>query len=252
MPVDKISPVDVLNALTPIWTTRPPTARRVRQRIRKVFGYCLAREYVSVNVAGEVIDGGLAPQAPSRNHFRALPYQEVGQALETIDTSTASESAKLALRFTTLTACRSTEARGAQWDEIDLERAVWTIPGGRMKTGIAHRIPLSSQAVGVLRLAKRLDDGSGLVFPSAQAPGRAMSDMTLTAVLRRTGLAERATVHGMRSSFRDWCADFAVPREIAEASLAHVVGGVEGAYLRSDVIERRRPVMEAWANFLTA
>ena len=254
VPVDKISPIDILNTLSPIWTSRPPTARRVRQRIRKVFGYCLAREYVSVNPAGETIDGGLAPQPPSRNHFRALPYQEVAQALETIDASTAYESAKLALRFLTLTACRSTEARGAQWGEIDLERAVWSVPASRMKTGIAHRIPLSSQAVAVLKLAKRLDDGSGYVFPSAQAPGRAMSDMTLTAILRRTGLASRATVHGFRTSFRVWAAECSgASWEASEAALAHRVGNaVAQAYARTDWLDERRPLMEAWADYITS
>ena len=124
-------------------------------------------------------------------------------------------------------------------------------PAGRMKAGAEHRVPLSDAALTVLEQARPLRDKWGLVFPSPSQAGRSLSDMTLTKVLRTTGLAERATVHGFRSSFRDWCADTGKPREIAEAALAHTVGGVEGAYFRSDLFARRRRVMADWAAYLT-
>ena len=124
-------------------------------------------------------------------------------------------------------------------------------PGQRMKAGVEHRVPLSGAALAVLEQAQMLRDRSGLVFPSSLRPGKPMSDMTLTKVLRDNGLAELTTVHGLRSTYRDWCAETGKPREIAEAALAHVVPGVEGAYFRSDLFERRRLLMDQWAAFAT-
>ena len=120
-----------------------------------------------------------------------------------------------------------------------------------MKKGREHRVPLSDAACDVLAQARLLADGSGLVFPSPTRTGQPLSNMTLTKILRDRGLAERATVHGFRSAFRDWCAETGKPREIAEAALAHTVGGVEGAYFRSDLYARRRVLMDQWASFLT-
>ena len=153
-------------------------------------------------------------------------------------------AAKLALKFVVLTACRSGEVRLAEWSEIDLASATWTLPGSRMKSGAEHRVPLSDAALEVLEQARPLSGGRDLVFPSPRSPNRALSDMSLTKVLRTTGLAERTVVHGLRSTFRDWCADTGKPRELAEAALAHTVGGVEGAYFRSDVFDRRRALMQ--------
>ena len=135
--------------------------------------------------------------------------------------------------------------------EIDVQAREWRIPGERMKKGREHRVPLSAAPCDVLAQARLLADGSGLVFPSPQRPGQPLSNMTLTKILRDRGLADRATVHGFRSAFRDWCAETGKPREIAEAALAHTVGGVEGAYFRSDLYLRRRVLMDQWAAFLT-
>lgn len=251
MSVDRIRRDDVLRTLTPIWTRRPETARRVRQRMRAVLRWCWAHGYVTENVAGEGIDGALPKMPAVRQHFRALPYSEVATALETVEASRASKAAKLCLRFLVLTAARSGEARGATWAEVDAKAREWRIPGDRMKRGAEHRVPLSDAALDVLQLARTLDDGSGLIFPSALKPGRSLSNMTLTKILRDQGLADRATVHGFRSAFRDWCAETGKPREIAEAALAHTVGGVEGAYFRSDLFARRRVLMDQWAAFLS-
>ena len=251
MSVDRIRREDVLRTLTPIWTRRPETARRVRQRMRAVLRWCWAHGYVSENVAGEGIDGALPKMPAVRQHFRALPYSEVATALETVEASRVSKAAKLCLRFLVLTAARSGEARGATWAEVDAEAREWRIPGDRMKRGAEHRVPLSDAALAVLERARRLDDGSGLIFPSALRPGHSLSNMTLTKILRDQGLAGRTTVHGFRSAFRDWCAETGKPREIAEAALAHTVGGVEGAYFRSDLFARRRVLMDQWSAFLT-
>ena len=251
LPVDRITRADVVATLQPIWGRTPETARAVRSYVRATFRWAQAMGYRDDNPAGEAIDGAL-PRLPARSsHFRALPYAEVRDALRAVEASTAGMAAKLALRFTILTAARSGETRGATWNEIDLDARLWTIPGSRMKTGLPHRVPLSSTAMAVLAQARGLDDGSGLLFPG-RTPGRQLSDMTLTKVLRTVGLAERATVHGFRSSFRDWAAECTSASYAAmELSLAHHVGNaVERAYSRSDLLEQRRALMDQWAVYV--
>ena len=248
--VNQIGREDVLRILTPVWTNRPETARRLRQRIRAVLRWCEAHGYVEHNAAGESIAGALPVMPRIRAHFRAMHYSEVAAGLETVEASGASTAAKLCLRFTVLTAARSGEARDAAWAEIDMDAREWRISGSRMKSGADHRVPLAEATLAVLEQARMLDDGSGLLFPSPMKRGRSLSDMTLTKVLRETGLADRATVHGFRSSFRDWCAETGKPREIAEAALAHTVGSVEGAYFRSDLFQRRRRLMDQWAIYV--
>ena len=253
-PIDAISRTDVLAVLTPIWSTKPETARRVRQRMRTIFRWAMANELIEANPAGEAIDGALPSMPKVKAHLRALPYQEVGSAMKTVDASQTSPASKLCLSFLVLTAARSGEARGATWDEIDLEDAAWTIPGSRMKAGIEHRVPLSDQAHDVLMHARQIEDGSGLCFPSPLRPGRILSDMTLTNILRKAGLADRATVHGFRTSFKTWTMEQTdTPWAVGEAALAHQLGGsVEQAYARSDLFHRRRTLMQRWADYLTA
>ena len=252
MPVDRIGREDVLRVLTPIWSVRMETARRVRQRTRTVLRWCMAHGYVEHNAAGEAIDGALPPMPRLRAHLRAMPYREVSAALATVEASKASLASKLCLRFLVLTAARSGEARGSTWDEIDEDAGEWRIPGSRMKGGVEHRVPLSGAALELLEQARVLRDGSGLIFPSSVKAGHPMSDMTLTQVLRKTGLAERSTVHGFRSAFRDWAAECtSAPHAVMELSLAHAVGSsVEQAYARSDLIEKRRVLMQAWSDFV--
>ena len=254
IPVDRIGREEVLGVLTPIWTTRPETARRVRQRIRTILRWCMAHGFVEYNVAGETIDGALPPMPQVKEHLRSLPYQEVGAALRTVEASGASLSARLCLRFVVLTAARSGEARGATWDEFDLDAREWRILGGRMKAGMEHRVPLSDAALTALDEVRPLRDYSNLVFPSPVASGRPLSDMTLTKILRTTGLAERGTVHGFRSSFKVWCMERTdTPWAVSEAALAHTLGNMtEQAYARSDLFERRRALMQRWADFVTA
>ena len=249
-PVDRIEAQDVLRILTPIWTEKPEIARKLRQRIRLVLRWCESHGHVSRNVAGDGLAGALPAMPRVRSHFRALPYTAVHAALETVETSPASLAAKQCLKFLVLTAVRSGEARGATWAEIDLAARTWTIPAARMKAATEHRVPLSDAAVAVLEQAREIHDGSGFVFPSPVKPGRPLSDGTLSKVLRENGLA--CVVHGFRSSFRDWCAETGKPREIAEAALAHTVAGVEGAYFRSDLFQRRQRLMDQWAFYVTA
>ena len=153
VPVDRIGREDVLAVLTPIWTTKPEIARKLRQRIRATLRWAEAHGHVQTNVAGDAIDGALPRQPAVKAHFRALPYQEVAAALDTVEASGASLASKLCFRFLVLTAARSGEARGATWDEIDLEAKEWRIPAQRMKSGQPHRVPLSDAAMEVLEKA---------------------------------------------------------------------------------------------------
>ena len=197
MPVDRITGQDVLSVLGPI---PADTARRVRQRIRTALGFALGHGYVASNAAGADLDGALPAAAARAKHFRALPYRDVAAALETVEASGASWAAKGCFRFLVLTACRSGEARGATWSEIDLEAREWRIPAERMKSGAEHRVPLSDAAVAVLERMRPLQDPSGLVFPSPRGVGRPLSGMTLIRLLRDCGLGD-VTVHGLRAAF---------------------------------------------------
>ena len=251
--VDQIGREDVLRILIPIWTTKPEVARKQRNRIRAVLSWCQAYGFIEHNVAGEMIDGALPAMPAIKEHFRALPYQEVPAALETVEASGASLASKLCFRFVVLTATRSGEARGATWSEIDLETKEWRIPAIRMKAGIEHRVPLSDAALAVLEQAQILRDGSDLIFPSSVKRGRPLSDMALTKVLRTTGLAKLTTIHGLRSSYRDFASECTnAAHAVMELSLAHKVGpAVEQAYARSDLLAKRRQLAEQWATYVT-
>ena len=245
--IDEITTSDVMAVLLPIWTTKAETARRVRQRIGTVMKWAVARGYRPDNPAGGVLGAALPKHGGARKHFRALPHSEVGAALDAVRTSSAWVLTKLAFEFLVLTAARSGEVRGARWEEVDFENAIWTVPAERMKAARKHRVPLSPRAVAGLRRAKELADGSGLVFPSPT--GRVLSPSTLSKLVRELGIA--AVPHGFRTSFRVWCGDTGVAREVAEAALAHVVRDkVEAAYARGTLFGRRREVMEDWASYI--
>ena len=250
-PVDQIGREDVLRVLTPIWSSKPEIGRKVRQRIRATLAWAQAHNYIENNPAGEAINAALPATTALKVHFRALPYPDVGAALDVIEASRASVSARACLRFVVLTACRSGEARLATWGEIDLDAGEWRIPAARMKTGVEHRVPLSGAALAVLESVQPLRDRFALLFPSPSRPGKPLSDMTLTKVLRDTGLADRATVHGFRSAFRTWASErTSVPHAVCEMALAHRVGSdVERSYARSDLFEKRRGLMVAWAEY---
>lgn len=245
-PVDTIQSGDVLEVLTPIWFRIPETARRVRQRMRHVMTWAKGKNlYLGENPV-DAAKGSLPKHSSEmKGHFAALPYAEVPAFMTAL--ADRKGIAVMALRFTILTGARSGEVRGARWSEIDFEKAVWTVPGARMKAKKDHRVPLTAEALAVLKKARGLD--KELVFPG-QKRGKPMSDATLAAVLKRMNRHD-ITVHGFRSTFRDWAAERTTfPREIAELCLAHEVGSaVERAYRRSDLFAKRRQLMEAWARF---
>lgn len=246
--VDEITTADVMAALVPIWSSKAETARRVRHRIGAVMKWAIAKGYRPDNPCGEVLGAALPKQNGRVRHHRALPHRGVAAALDTVQASGAATTTKLAFRFLVLTAGRSAEVRNAIWEEIDSRHAIWTVSAERMKAGRRHRVPLSRAALDVLASAKRFRTASGLVFPSPVRTG-ALSAVTLAKLLR--DLRIEAVPHGFRTSFRMWCGDTGVAREVAEAALAHTVRNpVEAAYARGDLFGRRREVMEAWARYV--
>lgn len=238
----------ILRVLEPIWQTKTETASRLRGRIESVLDFATVRGYRTGDNPARW-RGHLDAILPTptkiqkRQHHPAMPIDEVPAFMRTL--RGIDGVAALALQFVILTAARSGEARGARWVEVDLDTAVWIVPGDRMKAGAEHRVPLSMQAVQLLRSVPR---ASEFVFPAPR--GGVLSDMTMTAVMRRLGLDY--VPHGFRSSFRDWCGERTnYPRELAEAALAHTLKNrVEAAYRRGDALERRRPLMQGWADFL--
>lgn len=256
--VTDVTTADVLSVLSAIWTEKPETARRVRQRIGTVMKWAIAQGWRQDNPA-ENIAQALPKAKQTPVHRKSLAYTEVHTCIEVLRASGANRATKMALEFLVLTASRSGEVRGARWEEIDFHgatgaenatRATWVVPASRMKAKREHRVPLSGQALAILREAEVLADGSGLVFPGTRQ-GRPLSDMTLSKLIKELGFA--ADVHGFRTSFRTWAQEQTnFPREVAEAALAHVIKDkAEAAHARSDVFEKRRKMMESWASYLS-
>lgn len=249
LPVNQVSGPMVRDVLANIWLTIPETARRVRQRIGTVLDFAHAKGWREAEAPLRSISRGLPKQPKGKVHLPALAWTNVPNFIADMsDTLQAGENVRLAIEFLILTAARSGEVRGACWLEIDTETRTWSIPADRMKAGRAHRVPLSDRALEILhhmRKARRTTDPSSFIF-EGQKIGRPLSDMTLTMPIRRAKL--QITIHGFRSTFRDWCAEAtSTPREVAEACLAHVVrNAVEAAYARTDHFEQRRDVMDAW------
>ncbi|GAN76274.1 tyrosine-type recombinase/integrase [Acidisphaera rubrifaciens] len=253
MPVGAIGTAEVTAVLDPIWTTKPETASRVRGRIEAVLDYATARGLRTGDNPARW-RGHLANLLPARGkvarveHHAALPWRQIGSFMAML---AAQEGvAALALRFLILTAARTGEAIGARWGEIDTAQKVWTVPGTRMKAGREHRVPLSDPALAILRQLAATGTAPGAFIFPGQRTGHPLSNMALTALLRRMKRGE-ITVHGFRSSFRDWCAEATnTPRELAEAALAHTLRDkVEAAYQRGDFLDRRRHLMADWAEW---
>ena len=251
-PISTVGTSDVLKILSPIWTEKNETASRLKQRIAAVFDWAKAGgHYLGENPVSS-LKKALPMVKASGNHMEALPWPDL-----------PAFSAELALRdsvsartleFIILTASRSGEARGARWSEIDMSAKLWVVPRERMKRNVEHRVPLTDEALSVLTKMRGLDPV--LVFPSQQqgagGEGKEQSNMVFKALYTRMGRSG-FTTHGFRSSFRDWCSESAhVEREIAEAALSHSTGNaVERAYARSDLIDRRRKLMDLWGQYVS-
>jgi len=250
--VGSISVDEVLNCLTPIWQAKPETASRVRGRIENVLDFAKTRGWRTGENPARWRDHlkHLLPfrgSVASVKHHAAVPWRDLPGVMAKL--ADAGGTSALCLRFTILTAARSGEARGARWNEIDLAGKVWTVPAGRMKAKAEHRVPLSDAALAILEAAEPLKkESEGLVFPGGRK-AQPLSDVAVSKAL--AAVADGFTVHGMRSTFREWAAEqTAYPREMAEAALAHSnKDKVEAAYLRSDHFARRTSLMADWAAF---
>lgn len=249
-PVNEIDTDDVLAVLRPLWTSRPETAARLRGRIEHVLDAARAkgfRQGPNPALWRGHLDKLLPKQSKvERGHHAAMAYSKVPAFLGAVRKRDA--VAALAIEFTILTAARTGEVIGATWNEIDLDDAVWTIPAQRMKAKRIHRVPLPARAIAILNKVSTIRTGD-YVFPGRK-PGRPLSNMSMEMILRRMKV-EDATMHGFRSSFRDWVGNETnFQREVAEAALAHVVGdAAEQAYRRGDALEKRREMMSAWATY---
>jgi len=253
MSVDAIRTTDVLKVLEPIWTRIPETASRVRGRIEAVLNAARAKGHIMDTTPNPArwtghLDHLLTARPKlSRGHHTAMPYADISGFVVKLRDHDA--VAALALEFAILTAARSGEVLGARWSEVDLEARVWTIAAIRMKAGRVHAVPLSDRAVEIIKTMMREARCNDYVF-LGQRPGRPLAATALNQLLLR--MSVDATVHGMRSAFRDWAGNEThFPRELAEHALAHTIGDkAEQAYRRDAALERRRPMMEAWADYL--
>ena len=248
-PIDAILTDDVLAVLKPIWTTKSVTASRVRGRIEKVLDAAKAKGYRQGENPARWrghLDHLLPKQSKlTRSHHAAMPYEHVAAFIGRLRESDS--LAAQALELTILTAARSGEILGMGWSEVDLDKKIWTVPANRMKAGREHRVPLSERAVAILRQLADIKTGD-FVYPG-QRKNRRLSNMAIFMMLRR--MKANVTVHGFRSSFRDWAGnETSYPRDLIETALAHVIGDkAEQAYRRSDALEKRRKLMETWASY---
>jgi integrase len=254
LPVQAVDVGLVMRALEPIWTTKPETAGRVRGRIESVLDWAAARGYRRGENPARW-RGHLENLLPKKSkvrrveHHAALPYAEIGTFIAELQQQEG--VAARALEFAILTAARTGEVIGAKWDEIDFGERLWTVPAERMKAGKEHRVPLSDAALAVLEEMQKIRSAD-FVFPGGKSR-RPISNMAMAMTLRRLGRGD-LTVHGFRSSFRDWAAErTGFPAEVAEMALAHTVSDkVEAAYRRGDLFQKRRQLMEAWTRFCSA
>lgn len=250
--IHTLGPADILSVLSPIWVAKHETAKRLLQRLSTIFDWAKGAGHYPHENPVNGVRKALPVVRHVATHIPAMPWKETPTFMQELS-KRESVSART-LEFIILTAVRSGETRGARWSEFDLNEGTWTIPGQRMKRGIPHRVPLSDHALALLEFVKPLDNE--WVFPSNQlgkdSLARPQSVTVFKSLFKRMG-CEGFTVHGFRSTFRDWCSEYArADREVAEAALAHSTGSqAERAYARSDLFERRRALMVKWSDFLT-
>ena len=250
MPVDSIGQPEVLMCLSPIWTDKHETARRLAQRIKTVLDVAKSKGFRSgENPVTTIHEAHVLPKVKAKpKHHNAMLWQDVPAFYA--DLKTRDAMAAKALMFTCLTGSRTGEVLGMQWGEVDFDKVLWTCPADRMKGGVMHRVPLTNEMLAIIEPLRAMQ--SDYVF-EGQKRHSPLSNMAMLMLLRRMQV-EGVTVHGFRSTFRDWASEVAnAPREVAEMSLAHKVGSdVERAYARSDLLEKRRLLMERWSGFVSS
>jgi integrase len=253
MPIELLRAEDFRKVLEPIWLTLRETANRVKQRCTAVMNWCMAQGLIVGNPC-TALEHLLPNRKVRAEHQPSMPWKKVPDFVENLLHDGTVGTCREAMEFLILSAARSGEVRKMRWVEVDLEKNVWTCPAEVMKGGIAHRVPLSWRMTEILESQKQRASHPTLVFPSAQ--GKVLSDNTLSKFLRDHGAisdtqGRTAVVHGFRSSFRDWGAENKYEEHLLEQCLAHTErNAVKAAYKRTDLLEQRRPIMEAWADFV--
>ena len=261
MAVDEIGIGDVKGIIASLWADKRATAEHTYRRMKVVFDWAVSEGHIKANPCSPAVLAGFSKAKRQKSHHKSVHHADLHAVLDDIRASDAHEAVIDVLEFIALTGVRSNEARGATWGEIDLcgtiDGPTWTIPASRMKGGIEFRVPLSDAALAVLSRSERTttsradgygdSDDNDLLFPSPR--GKVLHAYALGRVFKDLDIP--STTHGFRASFRNWCGDNAIDRDLAESALAHVRHGVEGAYYTSDLFERRRELMERWGGYLT-
>ena len=250
LPISQVTSADILRVLTPIWNTKGDTAKKIKQRLRMIIKWARAQGYFQGDDPVELAEQALPKQLKSDDHHKSLEFEKLPEMISNLRKSKISLPTKLALEFTILSACRTSEVLNAKWEEIDLTKLIWSIPSERMKGGKIHQVPLTDRMTVILNDCKKLKTNNDLLFPS-EINGEALSNNTMRLALKKR-LKIDATVHGMRSSFKDWASETTnFANEVSEMALAHTISNkTELAYRRRTLIEKRRHLMQKWSDYL--
>ena len=250
LPISQVTSADILRVLTPIWNTKGDTAKKIKQRLRMIIKWARAQGYFQGDDPVELAEQALPKQLKSDDHHKSLEFEKLPEMISNLRKSKISLPTKLALEFTILSACRTSEVLNAKWEEIDLTKLIWSIPSERMKGGKVHQVPLTDRMTVILNDCKKLKTNNDLLFPS-EINGEALSNNTMRLALKKR-LKVDATVHGMRSSFKDWASETTnFANEVSEMALAHTISNkTELAYRRRTLIEKRRHLMQKWSDYL--
>ena len=246
--VDEITEDDIIKMLDPLWHTKRVTANRLLGYTKNIFAWCKRKKYRDDNPVTDTIREYAPTKKHRVKHMPFVPYYQVAAALRTIRECRSAPAIKLAAEFQIYTTCRHGSVRNARWGEIDWENELWSIPADHMKMDRPHRVPLSSGALAVLKKALNLKrEDSDLIFPSPLTGG-IIDQSTLARMYKTLNLS--GVPHGSRAGFATWCAEMGVPQELAEAALAHMPNMVVRAYTHTDYLERRRPLMQMWSDYI--
>ena len=249
--ISQIRSVDIMNVLTPLWNIKHDTAKKLKQRLRVVFKWCRAQGYFYGDDPVELAEMALPRVKTSKKHFTSLPYDQLPDFINKLRSSSISLRNQLAIEFTILTACRTSEVLKAKWNEIDFNNKIWIIPEDRMKAHREHHVPLSDRSILILQEMFKIKSDSGLIFPSEVNNHKPLSNNTMLFAIQKN-MNLKATIHGMRASFKNWASETTnFPNEVSEMALAHSIHNkVEAAYRRGNLLEKRRLLMQCWSDYL--
>ena len=248
-PISQVTSSDILNILTPIWYTKGETARKIKQRLRMIFKWARAKGYLKGDNPVELAEQALPKIKKSKNHFKAIDFNQLPNLIKKINHSTLSSVTRSALEFTILSAARTTEVINALWEEIYFDENLWIIPPERMKNNQEHIVPLTKRMISILNDLKKRSKNNVYIFEGPK--NKPISNNTMRLALQRQ-LDVKATIHGMRSSFKDWASETTnFGNEVSEMVLGHSISNkIEAAYRRGKLLDKRRNLMEQWNDYL--